>query len=71
MRLCKNKMFAVLMAAVTLCTAAVSFAGALEDRRVNLPKEFTEGRGASVDVNGDNKVDIEDMIVVLQYMFQH
>lgn len=23
------------------------------------------------DVNGDNKVDIEDMIVILQYMFQH
>lgn len=26
---------------------------------------------ADCDVNGDNKVDIEDMIVVLQYMFQH
>ena len=71
MRLCKNKKLAVLMAAVTLCIAAVPFAGALEDGRDNLPKKFTEGRVASVDVKGDNKVDIEDMIVVLQYMFQH
>lgn len=52
MCLYKNRKFAALMAAAMLCTSSVPFAGALEDGRGNLPKEFTEGKVASVNVNG-------------------